>query len=182
VRQDFKVLTNALLNRAEEIKPFLLPIDFEETKAALETNIRSRAEAKALLENGGVLIVFPGGTVSTTPSLLSRRAEDPEWKTFTGRMILQGKAPVVPVFFAGQNSMLFQVASHLSVTLRLSLLFKEVHDRIGDTLAVRIGTRIPYETLKGFTDRKQMMAYLRDQTYALGSSLPRGSKRRRRRK
>lgn len=182
VRQDFKVLTNALLNRAEEIKPFLLPIDFEETKAALETNIRSRAEAKALLENGGVLIVFPGGTVSTTPSLLSRRAEDPEWKTFTGRMILQGKAPVVPVFFAGQNSMLFQVASHLSVTLRLSLLFKEVYDRIGDTLAVRIGTRIPYETLKDFTDRKQMMAYLRDQTYALGASLPRGSKRRRRRK
>jgi putative hemolysin len=182
VRQDFKVLTNALLNRAEEIKPFLLPIDFEETKTALETNIRSRADAKALLESGGVLIVFPGGTVSTTPSLLSRRAEDPEWKTFTGRMILQGKAPVVPVFFAGQNSMLFQVASHLSVTLRLSLLFKEVHDRIGDTLAVRIGSRIPYETLKGFTDRKQMMVFLRDQTYALGSSLPPGSKRRRRRK
>ena len=39
VRKDFKVLTNALLNRAEEIKPYLLPIDFEETKAALETKI-----------------------------------------------------------------------------------------------------------------------------------------------
>ena len=182
VRQDFKVLTNALLNRAEEIKPYLLPIDFEETKAALETNIRSRAEAKALLERGGVLIVFPGGTVSTTPSILSRRAEDPEWKTFTGRMILQGKAPVVPVFFAGQNSMLFQVASHISMTLRLSLLFKEVHDRIGDTMAIRIGTRIPYEKLKSFSDRKLMMAFLRDQTYALGSSLPKRSKRRRRHK
>lgn len=182
VRQDFKVLTNALLNRAEEIKPYLLPIDFEETKAALDTNIRSRAEAKALLENGGVLIVFPGGTVSTTPSILSRKAEDPEWKTFTGRMILQGKAPVVPVFFAGQNSMLFQLASHISMTLRLSLLFKEVHDRIGDTLGVRIGTRIPYETLKAFSDRKQMMAFLRDQTYALGATVPGPSKRRRRRK
>jgi putative hemolysin len=182
VRQDFKVLTNALLNRAEEIKPFLLPIDFEETKAALETNIRSRAEAKALLENGGVLIVFPGGTVSTTPSILSRAAKDPEWKTFTGRMILQGKAPVVPVFFGGQNSMLFQVASHVSVTLRLSLLFKEVHDRIGDTLAIRIGRRIPYETLKAFSDRKEMMSFLRDETYALETMLPPGSKRRRRRK
>ncbi|MBL9096528.1 MAG: 1-acyl-sn-glycerol-3-phosphate acyltransferase, partial [Alphaproteobacteria bacterium] len=62
VRKDFKVLTNALLNRAEEIKPFLLPIDFEETKAALETNIKTRAEAKALLERGGALIIFPGGT------------------------------------------------------------------------------------------------------------------------
>lgn len=182
VRQDFKVLTNALLNRAEEIKPYLLPIDFEETKAALETNIRSRAEAKALLENGGVLIVFPGGTVSTTPSILSRSARDPEWKTFTGRMILQGKAPVVPVFFGGQNSMLFQVASHVSMTLRLSLLFKEVHDRIGDTLAIRIGRRIPYEKLKGFSDRKEMMSFLRDETYALEAMLPHPSKRRRRRK
>lgn len=180
VRNDFKVLTNALLNRAEEIKPYLLPIDFEETKAALETNIKTRAESKALLEKGGALVIFPGGTVSTTPTLLSRKAKDPEWKTFTGRMIVQGKAPVVPVYFDGQNSRLFQIASHISMTLRLSLLFKEVHDRIGENLTVRIGKRIPYETLKGFSDRKELMAFLRDQTYALEAAVPPKSKRRRR--
>jgi putative hemolysin len=180
VRNDFKVLTNALLNRAEEIKPYLLPIDFEETKAALETNIRTRAESKALLEKGGALVIFPGGTVSTTPTLLARKAKDPEWKTFTGRMIVQGKAPVVPVYFDGQNSRLFQIASHISMTLRLSLLFKEVHDRIGENLAVRIGKRIPYDTLKGFSDRKELMAFLRDQTYALEAAVPTKSKRRRR--
>jgi len=180
VRNDFKVLTNALLNRAEEIKPYLLPIDFEETKAALETNIKTRAESKALLEKGGALVIFPGGTVSTTPTLLSRKAKDPEWKTFTARMIVQGKAPVVPVYFDGQNSRLFQIASHISMTLRLSLLFKEVHDRIGEKLAVRIGKRIPYETLKGFSDRKELMAFLRDQTYALEAAVPPKSKRRRR--
>lgn len=180
VRNDFKVLTNALLNRAEEIKPYLLPIDFEETKAALETNIRTRAESKALLEKGGALVIFPGGTVSTTPTLLARKAKDPEWKTFTGRMIVQGKAPVVPIYFDGQNSRLFQIASHISMTLRLSLLFKEVHDRIGESLTIRIGKRIPYETLKGFSDRKELMAFLRDQTYALEAAVPPKSKRRRR--
>ena len=182
VRKDFKVLTNALLNRAEEIKPFLLPIDFEETKAALETNIKSRAEAKALLERGGVLIIFPGGTVSTTPTVLARKARDPEWKTFTARMIVQGKAPVVPIFFAGQNSRLFQVASHVSMTLRLSLLFKEVHDRIGGDLTLRIGKRIPYEELKAISDRKKLMEFLRDRTYALEESVPAKSKRSRRRR
>ncbi|MEQ1752831.1 MAG: lysophospholipid acyltransferase family protein [Micropepsaceae bacterium] len=181
VRKDFKVLTNALLNRAEEIKPFLLPIDFEETKAALETNIKTRAEAKSLLEKGGALVIFPGGTVSTTPTLLARHARDPEWKTFTARMIVQGKAPVVPVFFDGQNSRLFQIASHVSMTLRLSLLFKEVHDRIGNELTIRIGKRIPYETLKAIGDRKELMSFLRDQTYALSDGLPRKSKRQRRR-
>lgn len=182
VRKDFKVLTNALLNRAEEIKPFLLPIDFEETKAALETNIKTRAEAKALLERGGALIIFPGGTVSTTPTVLARKARDPEWKTFTARMIVQGKAPVVPVFFAGQNSRLFQVASHVSMTLRLSLLFKEVHDRIGSDLTLRIGKRIPYEELKAISDRKKLMEFLRDKTYALEETVPKKSKRPRRRR
>ncbi|MCE9522729.1 MAG: lysophospholipid acyltransferase family protein [Alphaproteobacteria bacterium] len=182
VRKDFKVLTNALLNRAEEIKPFLLPIDFEETKAALETNIKSRAECKALLERGGALIIFPGGTVSTTPTVLARKARDPEWKTFTARMIVQGKAPVVPVFFAGQNSRLFQVASHVSMTLRLSLLFKEVHDRIGGDLTLRIGKRIPYDQLKAISDRKKLMEFLRDSTYALEESVPKKSKRPRRRR
>ncbi|MBL9099024.1 MAG: glycerol acyltransferase, partial [Alphaproteobacteria bacterium] len=167
---------------AEEIKPFLLPIDFEETKAALETNIKTRAEAKALLERGGALIIFPGGTVSTTPTVLARKARDPEWKTFTARMIVQGKAPVVPVFFAGQNSRLFQVASHVSMTLRLSLLFKEVHDRIGSDLTLRIGKRIPYEELKAISDRKKLMEFLRDKTYALEELVPRKSKRSRRRR
>ncbi len=37
---------------------------------------------------------------------------------------------MAPVYFAGQNSRLFQLASHVSMTLRLSLLFKEVHDKM----------------------------------------------------
>lgn len=182
IRPDFKILTNALLNRIDEIRNALLPIDFEESKAALDTNIKSRAEAKALLEKGGVLIIFPGGTVSTTPSVLSRKAKDPEWKTFTARMIVQGKAPVVPVFFGGQNSRLFQIASHVSMTLRLSLLFKEVHDRIGNDMVIQIGERIPYEQLKAIPDRKQLMEFLRDKTYALADSAPTPSKRKRRRR
>lgn len=181
IRPDFKILTNALLNRIDEIRNALLPIDFEESKAALDTNIKSRAEAKALLEKGGVLIIFPGGTVSTTPSVLSRRARDPEWKTFTARMIVQGKAPVVPVFFGGQNSRLFQIASHVSMTLRLSLLFKEVHDRIGNDMVIQIGERIPYEQLKAIPDRKQLMEFLREKTYALAEKAPKPSKRKRRR-
>ncbi|MFM9865434.1 MAG: lysophospholipid acyltransferase family protein [Micropepsaceae bacterium] len=182
IRPDFKILTNALLNRIDEIKSALLPIDFEESKAAIETNIKSRAEAKALLENGGVLIIFPGGTVSTTPTVLARKAKDPEWKTFTARMIVQGKAPVVPVFFGGQNSRLFQIASHVSMTLRLSLLFKEVHDRIGRDMVIQIGERIPYEQLKAIPDRKQLMEFLRDKTYALAGDAPKPTKRKRRRR
>lgn len=182
VRSDFQILTNAVLNRADEVKEYLLPVDFAETEAALQTNLKSRAAAKHLLMNGGCLIVFPAGGVSTTPSVWHKRAVDAEWKNLTARLISQGKADVVPVFFAGQNSRLFQLASHLSLTLRLSLLFKEVRDSIGHEVVVRVGEVIPYERLSKIEDRQQMMNVLREATYALGQGLPHTRKRARHKK
>jgi putative hemolysin len=172
VREDFRVLTNSVLYRAEEIRPFLLPIDFAETEEALKTNIKSRADAKAHLMHGGCLVIFPAGGVSTTPKLWDKRAVDTEWKTFTARLITQAKAPVAPVFFAGQNSRLFQLASHVSMTLRLSLLFKEVHDKIGSEVHVRAGVPVPFDRLPSMTDRQAFMGQLREMTYALGRGIP----------
>ena len=177
VRGDFQILTNAVLNRADEVKEFLLPVDFAETEQALQTNLKSRAAAKHLLLNGGCLIVFPAGAVATTPKVWDRTAVDAEWKNLTARLILQGKAPVVPVFFAGQNSHLFQLASHLSMTLRLSLLFREVRDNVGGEVVVRIGEVIPFEVLSKIEDRQQPMNTLREATYALGKDLPKKRKR-----
>ncbi|MDE2133369.1 MAG: lysophospholipid acyltransferase family protein [Alphaproteobacteria bacterium] len=168
VRTDFRILTNSVLYRADEIKGFLLPIDFAETEEAVKTNLKSRAVAKAHLIGGGCLVIFPAGGVSTTPTMWSKRAVDADWKTFTARMITQARAPVAPVFFAGQNSRLFQMASHISMTLRLSLLFKEVHDKIGSEIRVRIGDVVPYDALASITDRYAFMQHLRELTYALG--------------
>ena len=165
VRSDFRVLTNSVLHRAEEIRTFLLPVDFADTQAAVRTNLRTRAEAKLHLTKGGCLIVFPAGGVSTTPSLWHSRAVDAEWKTFTGRLISQTRSPVAPVFFAGQNSRLFQLASHVSMTLRLSLLFKEIYDRIGTEVRVRVGDVIAFATLPA--ERQAVMRALRERTYAL---------------
>ena len=171
VRNDFRVLTNAVLYRAEEIREFLLPIDFTETEEALKTNLKSRAEAKAHLLGGGCLVIFPAGGVSTTPTVWHKRAIDTEWKTFTARLITQAKAPVAPVFFAGQNSRVFQLASHISMTLRLSLLFKEVHDKIGSELHIRIGAPVPFEKLPATADRQEFMRHLREMTYRLGEGV-----------
>ncbi len=172
VRKDFRVLTNAVLLRAEEVKTFLLPVDFAETEDALKTNLRTRAEAKNHLMKGGCLVVFPAGGVSTTPTIWHKRAVDTEWKNLTARLIAQSKAAVAPVYFAGQNSRLFQVASHISVTLRLSLLFKEVHDRIGSEVYVRLGDVLPYERIAGINDRQSVMDRLKEITYSLGETVP----------
>ncbi|MBU6299426.1 MAG: lysophospholipid acyltransferase family protein [Alphaproteobacteria bacterium] len=171
VRSDFLVLANSVLYRADEIKPFMLPIDFAETREALSTNLKSRTQAKAHLMAGGCLMIFPAGGVSTTPTMWHKHAVDADWKTFTARLITQARAPVVPVYFAGQNSRLFQIVSHISMTLRLSLLFKEVHNKIGSEIRVRIGDVVPYDTVASIIDRHAFMQYLRQMTYALGTGV-----------
>ncbi|HEY0105181.1 MAG TPA: lysophospholipid acyltransferase family protein, partial [Rhizomicrobium sp.] len=172
VRKDFRVLTNAVLLRAEEVKTFLLPVDFAETEEALKTNLKTRAEAKNHLMKGGCLVVFPAGGVSTTPTIWHKRATDAEWKNLTARLIAQSKAAVAPVYFAGQNSRLFQLASHISMTLRLSLLFKEVHDRIGSEVHIRLGDVLAYERIAGINDRQSVMDRLKEITYSLGEAVP----------
>jgi putative hemolysin len=167
LRPDFKVLTHHALYRAAEVRPFVLPIAFAETPAATLTNLRSRASALELLAQGGCLIIFPSGAVSTAKTPFGREAIDCAWKPFAARAIMQTAATVVPVFFAGQNSRLFQVASHVSQTLRVSLLFHEVRNKVGRVVSVRIGGPIPYAGLARIGDRHALTDHLRRLTYGL---------------
>ncbi len=74
---------------------------------------------------------------------------------------------MVPVFFVGQNSRLFQLASHLSLTLRLSLVFRETARRIGSKLKVRVGRPIPFVEIAHIEDRAELVAELRKRTFDL---------------
>jgi putative hemolysin len=177
VRPDFRILTHSLLLRAPEARPFLLPVDFRDTDEARQTNLASRATARQHLRDGGCVIVFPAGGISTAPDRLGRRpASDAPWQPFTAQLIQGARATVVPVHFAGQNSRLFQMASHLSLTLRLSLIFREVASRIGTPLQVTIGDPIPFAALDAVGDRKALTGLLRDAVDRLGGR-PRGASR-----
>ena len=168
IRRDFVVLTNAVLMRAPEIREHILPIDFAGTPEATQTNVESRAAARAHLERGGAVVVFPAGAVSTAPDRLGRRpAVDARWQPFIAALVQRSRATVVPMWFGGQNSRLFQIASHLSVTLRLSLIFHEVKARIGTALPVVIGAPIPFADIAGLRDRQALSDHLHDLTYAL---------------
>ena len=172
IRKDFLVLTHSVLLRAPEARTNLLPVDFTGTKEAFQTNLESREAARKHLANGGCIVVFPAGAVSTAPDKLGRKpAIDWPWQPFTAQLIQRSKATVVPIFFSGQNSRLFQIASHLSPTLRLSLIFKEVHDRIGTELPLVIGNAITSEELAPMSDRQALLSYLRERTYALEAKL-----------
>ena len=169
VRPDFKVLTHSLLLRAPGARAHLLPVDFAGTAEAQRTNLNSRTEARRHLEEGGCVVVFPAGGIATAPDRLGRHpAVDAPWQPFTAQLIQRSRATVVPIHFAGQNSRLFQIASHLSLTLRLSLIFREVKNRMGTMLPVAIGDPIAFADLASSPDREDLMTELRRRTHALG--------------
>jgi putative hemolysin len=78
----------------------------------------------------------------------------------------------VPIWFGGQNSRLFQIASHVSLTLRLSLIFHEVKTRIGTGLPVAIGSPVPFASIAEIRDRQALADELRARVYALSRLAP----------
>jgi putative hemolysin len=173
-RGDFRILAHRVFRKAQDLERIILPIAFEDTPEARALNIETRKAALRFLAEGGAIGVFPGGTVSTAARPFGRPM-DPGWRSFTARMIAKSGATVVPVYFDGANSRLFQIASHLHATLRMALLIKEFRRRVGAPVGVVIGTPVdPAEIAARRGDAKAMMDFLRRETYAL-SPTPLGS-------
>jgi putative hemolysin len=166
-RGDFRILANSVFQDAPDLNRIVLPISFDNTKDAVKLNLETRAKALEFLKAGGAIGVFPGGTVSTAAKPF-QRPFDPGWRRFTARMITKSNATVVPVFFDGQNSRLFQLASHIHYNLRVALLLKEFRRRTDKPVEIAIGAPISPATIVTFSDDAQgMMDFLRNETYGL---------------
>ena len=168
VRQDYKMITHKVLRQADAVKNKILPIDFNETKDALLTNINTRKEAEKVLKNEGVLILFPSGRIATKKNLKkSTKADDGEWKQWVSKLILKTKSPVLPIYFDGQNSQWYHMANKLGLTFRYSLCMYELKRKIGDDINMYFGNLIKYENLAKIGDIKEITKYLRSTTYSL---------------
>lgn len=165
-RGDFRILAHQVFRRAEALNRVILPIDFAGTRAATALNLQTRATAIRYLQDGGAVGIFPGGTVSTAATPFGP-ARDPVWRAFTARMIRKSGATVVPIWFDGANSRLFQLASHMHYTLRMALLVREFKRRVDTPVRLAIGNPITPEVLAEQGDGNRMMDFLRRRTYAL---------------
>ena len=166
VRQKFVVLVNEVLCQTKLLSDFFLPIDFRDTREAMQINIQSRRETMDRMKQGEALAIFPAGGVSTSPKFWSK-ADDLEWKRFVIKMIKQTRATVIPLYIYGQNSRLFQVVSQFSPYLRLGLLIHEIRNKMGQKVYLEIGDPIPYEELSKWKDRQELLDHLRKVTYGL---------------
>lgn len=162
----FRVLINKDLLKVPEIRPYSLPVDFGETRAAQANNLEMRKEAVRLLKEGTTIVIFPAGGVCTSPTPWGRAVDLP-WKTFTARLISSARAQVIPLYFEGQCGPAFQAASWMSLTLRLSLIVAEFRRIVGRPLRVHVGDLIPAATLAAQKDRIALMEDLHDKVWAM---------------
>ena len=161
-----RILINNDLLRIPEMAPYSLPIDFSETRAAARVNVASGREAVERLKRGETIAIFPSGGIATAAWPFGR-AGDLAWKTFVAKLVQQARADVAPLYFHGQNSWTFHLASQISLFLRLALVIPETIRRIGHPLVVSAGAVIPYEDMAAIADRFQLTAMLRQRVFGL---------------
>lgn len=169
VRPEFFVLVNEVLTREALFSRYLLPIDFRETREALRTNLATRQAAIERLQNGEAMAIFPAGGVATARRPFGR-AQDLEWKRFVGRLIQRSRATVIPLFFHGQNSPIFQLASQVHPSLRLGLFLNEVRNKIGKTIRVSVGDPITWQEMATLRNRQELIDFLHVKTHQLSQS------------
>lgn len=166
-RGEFKIMAHDVFGQAQDLNRVILPVRFDQSKDALAQNLAMRRDALAYLRQGGAIGIFPGGAVSTSARPFSRPM-DPGWRAFTARLVAKSDAVVVPIFFEGQCSRLFQIASHLHSSLRMGLLIREFKARVDTPVRVHIGAPLGRDQLDGMAgDGKSLMAFLRAKTYEL---------------
>ncbi len=170
IRPDIKIMTHSLLCKPPEFSNYLLPVDFGGTDEARATSVDTRKRAMNWLADGHCLVIFPSGSVATSQSPWRGKALEPAWHPFVGKLARHAKTAVLPLYFYGQNSRAFQMASHFNYTMRLALLFRESLRRARMPLKIKVGQAITADQIAQFASRADTLAFLRTQTLALGGT------------
>lgn len=167
IRPDVKLMANFLLRRVGEIQDFFIAVDPFDGPHSSKNNIAPLREAIDWVNNGGLLCIFPSGAVSHY-HWKKREIVDPPWSLTVARIVQKTKAPVVPIYFAGHNSMLFQAMGTVHPLLRTMMLPRELANKRGRSIELRIGNAIAHEKLASLSSRQEISDYLRLRTYILG--------------
>lgn len=168
-RSDSKLMTNFLLKKIKPIEHHVIPVNPFENKDYYNSASGIK-ETLAHLKNGGVLGTFPAGEVSSFQTN-SKRVTDREWQLGLLKLIQKSEVPVVPIYFKGNNGVVFHLLGLIHPILRTAKLPSELMNRSNKTIQVRIGKPISVKDQQSFSSTTQLGRYLRAKTYALGSPL-----------
>ncbi len=169
IRPEAKVMANFLLKKIPNLSDFFVAVNpFENIDHS--SSISGIKTTLGLLNSGTPIGIFPAGEVSTF-KLEQQQVTDKLWHPVVGKLISKSKVPVVPIYFHGNNGLLFNLLSLIHPALRTAKLPSELFNKKGHTIHVRIGKPIKFEEIPNNDHNGSLLAFLRAKTYALGAGL-----------
>jgi putative hemolysin len=169
VRPEAKVMVNFILKKIPNLSEFFVAVNpFENVQHT--SSISGLKATFDLLQSGTPIGIFPAGEVSTF-SLDKQEITDRLWHPVVGKLIARAKLPVVPIYFHGNNGVLFNILSFIHPTLRTAKLPSEFLNKQGLKIKVRIGKPIHIEDISYRNNTNKLLDFLRARTYALGTGL-----------
>ncbi|MDE5612456.1 MAG: lysophospholipid acyltransferase family protein, partial [Odoribacter sp.] len=169
IRPDYKVMANFLLKKIVPIKDYFLGVNPFEGRRDI-SSAGGLKEAIRHLSEGKPLGLFPAGEVSAYQAD-TNSIEDRMWSSSVLKLIRKANVPVIPVYFKGSNSLLFQILGLIHPMLRTVKLPSELLNKKNRVIKLRIGNPISVDVQNSFSDIVQYGKFLRAKTYLLGSSL-----------
>lgn len=169
IRPDAKVMANFILKKIPNLSDFFVAVNpFENVEHS--SSISGIKTTLNLLNNGTPIGIFPAGEVSTY-KIGQQQVTDKLWHPVVGKLITKSKVPVLPIYFHGNNGLLFNLLALIHPTLRTAKLPSELFNKKGHTIKVRIGKPIAFDDIPNKDNVTSMLAFLRAKTYALGAGL-----------
>src|ERR1700754_1758845 len=173
-RPESKLMANFLLKKIPNLSDYFIAVNpFENVDHS--SSISGLKNTLELLANGTPIGIFPAGEVSTY-KVDKQQVTDRLWHPVVGKIIAKAKVPVVPIYFHGNNGLLFNLLSLIHPALRTAKLPSELFNKHGHTIRLRIGKPIHVEDIPDYTNSAKLLNYLRARTYALGTGLEDESK------
>ena len=169
VRPDSKLMANFLLKKIPNLSESFIAVNpFENIENS--SSISGIKTTIQLLKSGVPIGIFPAGEVSTYKTKIQKVTDKP-WNPVVGKLIEKVKVPVVPIYFHGNNGLLFNLLAMLHPTLRTAKLPSELFNKQGQTIKLRIGKAINPSKLPFNSNSAKLLDFVRAKTYALGSGL-----------
>jgi putative hemolysin len=170
VRPDAKLMANFLLKKIPNLTDYFIAVNpFENIDHS--SSISGIKATLELLQEGTPIGIFPAGEVSTYHTE-TQQVTDKLWSPVVGKIIAKAKVPVVPVYFHGNNGLLFNLLGLIHPTLRTAKLPSELFNKQGHTIKVRIGKPIDTDEIAGYGKNiTKLLSFLRAKTYVLGTGI-----------
>jgi putative hemolysin len=166
IRPDVKIMTNHSLQPVTGLSDDIIGVDPYEKNSSKKANLAPVRTALHWLKQGGAMVVFPGGDVSTYNSEKDCIV-DPPWNPIIGRIAAGAKADIVPLFIHGTNSKLFYRLRHMNERIASFMLARECLKKRGNTILYSVGEKISKETIQAMKTGEVVINYARKKTYEL---------------